>query len=119
MVSTWLTIITLLVVSVLHDLEARYIYFTLAFSRADLDVDVYIDLLPGFDMGGNTSSRIIKLNKSLYGAYQSRHNWWNLLKSILETRCYENQSATDPCLLIGKESIVLIYVGDCIIFSRK
>ena len=112
MVSTWLTIITLLVVSVLHDLEVRYIY-------ADLDVDVYIDLLPGFDMGGNTSSRIIKLNKSLYGAYQSRHNWWNLLKSILETRCYENQSATDPCLLIGKESIVLIYVGDCIIFSRK
>ena len=62
---------------------------------------------------------MIKLNKSLYGLCQSSHNWWNLLKSSLEKRGYDNKSATNPCVFIGKESVVLVYVDDCIIFSRK
>ena len=37
----------------------------------------------------------------------------------LETRGYDNQSATDQCVFIGKESIVLTYVDNCIIFSKK
>ena len=70
-------------------------------------------------MGGNSGSHIIKLNKPLYGLCQSSHNWCNLLNSSLETRGYDNQSATNPCVFIGKDSIVLVYVDDCIIFSRK
>ena len=73
----------------------------------------------GFDIGGNTGSHIIKFNKSLHGLCQSSHNWWNLFKSSLETREYKNQSIIDQCVFIGKESIALIYVDDCIIFSKK
>ena len=91
----------------LHDLEARSIDFTLAFPQANLDVDVYMELPPGFDKGGNLGSHIIKLNKLLHGLCQSSHNWWNLLKSSLEARGYDNQSATDPYVYIGKESVVL------------
>ena len=90
----------LLILSLLHNLEARSIYFTLAFPQADLNVDVYTELPPGFDMGGNSGSRIIKLNKLLYVLCQSSHNWWILLKSSREARVYENQSATDPCVFI-------------------
>ena len=118
-VVTWLSVRILLILSVLHDQEARSIHFTLAFPQADLDVDVFMELPPGFDMNGSSGSHVIKLNKSLYGLCQSSHNWWNLLKSSLETRGYDNQSATDPCVFIGKESVVLVYVDDCIIFSRK
>ena len=65
---------TLLILSVLHDLEARPIYFTFAFPQVDLDVDVYMELPPGFDLGVNPGSHVIKLNKSLYGLCQSIHN---------------------------------------------
>ena len=70
-------------------------------------------------MGGNSGFHIIKLNTSLSGLCQNSLNWWNILKSSLETRGYDNQSATDPCVFIGKDSAVLVYVDDYIIFSRK
>ena len=41
------------------------------------------------------------------------------MKSSLEARGYDHQSATDPCVFIGKNSIVLVYVDDCLIFSKK
>ena len=65
-VVTWLSVRILLILSVLHDQEARSIHFTLAFPQADLDVDVFMELPPGFDMNGSSGSQVIKLNKSLY-----------------------------------------------------
>ena len=101
-VVTWLSVRTLLILAILHDLEARSNDFTLAFPQADLDVDVYMELPPGFDMNGDTGKHVIKLIKSIYGLCQSSHNWWSLLKSSLEARGYDNQSTTDPCVFIGK-----------------
>ena len=48
---TWLSVRTLRILSVLHDSEARSIYFTLAFPQADFDVDTHMELPPGVDMG--------------------------------------------------------------------
>ena len=72
-----------------------------------------------FDLGPDSRKYVIKLNKSLYGLKQAAHNWFELLKSSLESRGYDHQSATDPCVFIKKDSIVLVYVDDCLIFSRK
>ena len=50
-VVTWLSVRTLLILSVLYDLEARSMYSTLAFPQADFDVDTYMELPLGVDMG--------------------------------------------------------------------
>ena len=118
-VVNWLSVRTLLIVSILNDLDARSIDFTLAFPQADLDVDVFMELPVGFDHEGSKGKYVIKLNKSLYGLKQAAHNWFQLLKSGLEARGYEQQSETDQCVFLGKNSIVLVYVDDCIIFSKK
>ena len=55
---TWLSVRTLLIFSVLHDLEARSIDFTLTFPQADQDVDFYMELPPGFDMNGSTGNHL-------------------------------------------------------------
>ena len=47
-VVTWLSVRILLILSVLHDLDTRSIDFTLVFPQADVDVDVYMELPPGF-----------------------------------------------------------------------
>ena len=44
--------------------------------------------------------------------------FWNLLKDSLEARGYERQSNADSRVFLGKESIVLVYVDDCIIINR-
>ena len=66
-VVNWLSVRTLLIISMINDLEARSIDFTLAFPQAKLDVDVYMELPAGFDNNGCTGKHVLKLKKSLYG----------------------------------------------------
>ena len=118
-VVNWLSVRTLLIISMLNDLETRSIDFTLAFPQAKLDVDVYMELPVGFDNGGCSGRHVLKLNKSLYGLKQAAFNWFQLLKQGLEDRGYKHQSNTDKCVFLGKSSIILVYVDDCIIISKK
>ena len=118
-VVNWLSVRTLLLVSMLNDLEAKSIDFILAFPQAELDVDVYMELPAGFDKDGCNGKYVLKLNKSLYGLKQAAFNWFQLFKKGLEDRGYREQSTTDKCGFLGKDSIVLVYVDDCIILSKK
>ena len=61
----------------------------------------------------------LKLNKSLYGLKQATFNWFHLLKKGLVAKGYKHQSNTNKCVFIGKSSIILVYVDDCIIISKK
>ena len=53
-----------MIISVLHDLETKYIDFTLGFPQADLDVDVdvFMELHVGFDLGPDSRKYAIKSN---------------------------------------------------------
>ena len=63
---------------------------------------------------------LLKLNKHLYGVKQAAYNWFEILKDGLHVRGFENQSSSDPCRFFSKDEIVLVYyVDDCIVFSRK
>jgi hypothetical protein len=117
-VVNWLSVRTLMALSIIHDLETRSIDFILAFPQAELDVDIYMELPYGFDIDGS-KRYILKLNKNLYGLKNASHNFWMLLKSGLEARGYERQSNADSCVFIGKDSIVLVYVDDCIVISKR
>ena len=61
-VVNWLSVRTLMILSVLHDLETRSIDFTLAFPQVDLDVDVFMELPVGFDLEPDSRKYVIKLN---------------------------------------------------------
>ena len=114
----WLSVRTLMALSIIHDLETRSIDFVLAFPQAELDVDIYMELPYGFDIDGS-KRYILKLNKNLYGLKNASHNFWKLLKSGLEARGYEKQSNADSCVFLGKDSIVLVYVDDCIVLHKR
>ena len=117
-VVNWLSVRTLMALSIIHDLETRSIDFILAFPQAELDVDIFMELPYGFDIDGSKRF-ILKLNKNLYGLKNASHNFWMLLKSGLEARGYEKQSNADSCVFIGKDSIILVYVDDCIVISKR
>jgi hypothetical protein len=117
-VVNWLSVRTLMTLSILHDLDARSVDFVLAFPQAELTHDVWMELPSGFDIDGS-KAYILKLNKNLYGLKDASHTFWLLLKEGLEARGYTTQSCTDSCVFYGKDSIVLVYVDDMIIFSKK
>ena len=53
-----------------------------------------------------------------YGLNKSSENWFDLLKTGLESRGY-HQSQTDPCLFKKIDSVILTYVDYCLLVSYK
>ena len=98
-----------------HGLETKSIDFVLAFSQADLDTDVYMELPFGFDVD-DSRNFVLKLNKSLYGLKNSSRNWFRHRTNGLKLRGF-TPSQVDPCVLYRHDCIIRVYVDDCIIFS--
>ena len=116
-VVNWLSVRTLLILSLVLDLETRSIDFVLAFPQADLDIDVYMEIPFGFTIDGSRR-KVLKLEKNLYGLKQAAYNWYEFLKQGLERRNFR-QSETDNCVFYRNDCIVLTYVDDCVIFSKS
>ena len=116
-VVNWVTVRTLMALSQIHGLETKSIDFVLAFPQADLDTDVFMELPFGFDVDGSRNF-VLKLNKSLYGLKNSSRNWFQHLTNGLKNRGF-TPSQVDPCVLYREDCIILVYVDDCIIFSRS
>ena len=102
----------------IHEFTSKSIDFVLAFSEADIDVDVFMDipLVIGFDR--NIVDWVIKLNKSIYGIKQASANWFHLINTGLERTGY-HKFQVDNCVFYRKDSVILTYVDDGIIVSYK
>ena len=76
-----------------------------------------MELLQGFNVGPESGRYVLKLQKNLYGLKQAGHNWFEKLSRTLG-KLSINPRKVDPCVFIGEDVIVLVYVADCLIFSR-
>ena len=117
-VVNWLSVRTLMAISIIHDLETRSIDFVLAFPQAEVNVPIFMELPMGFNCD-DSRNQVLRLNKNLYGLKDDSLNFFKMLKEGLERCGYEQQSAADACVFLGKSSVVLVYVDDCIIFQNK
>ena len=118
-VVNWMSVRLMLIISIIHDLPVQSVDFVQAFTQADLDVPVYMELPAGMEVKGAThpGEYIVELKKSLYGLKQSGLNWFEKLKKGLEERGFRS-SQIDPCVFISSCTICLVYVDDCIMISK-
>ena len=80
-----------------------------------------MELPAGMDIAGHgkySSKYLLKLKRSLYGLKQASMNWHCNLKTDFEDRGFV-ESLSDLCVFISKEMIILVYVDDCILISKK
>ena len=76
-----------------------------------------MELSQGFNVGPESGRYVLKLQKNLYGMKQSGHNWFENISGALGNLSI-NPSKVDPCVFIGEEVFVLVYVDDCLIFLQ-
>ena len=70
-VVNWLSVRIMLELSTICGLDARSMDFVLAFPQVDLNVDVFMELPYGFQVGNNNVPMILKLKNNGYGLKQA------------------------------------------------
>jgi hypothetical protein len=129
-VVNWTTVRLMLVLSLVLNLATMQVDYTAAFLHAPIDRDpnwdhmseeerarsgVYIHMPKGFTKPG----KVLKLKRSLYGLKQSPRNFFQFLKTKLETVGFTSMTDVDPCLFVSDKVICLVYVDDTLFYSPK
>ena len=88
-----------------------------AFLHGDLDEEIYMNILRGFE--GNIGNKVRKLKKALYELKQSPRAWFERLEKVMKEPRYK-QSQGDHTLFIkhsatGGVTALLVYVDDIIV----
>jgi hypothetical protein len=129
-VASWATIRLLMLLSTLLDLKSRQVDYTQAFPQAKLDDPVFMKipqgwyinsegiLFPHSDPRYNDTSHYLRLKRNLYGCKQAARNWFKHLTAGLLKEGF-TQSKTDCCLFLRNDCIIVVYVDDCLIFSKS
>ena len=95
----WTSVRIMLTLAAIENLHTKSIDFVLAYPHANLDVDIYMELPEGFNMGPESGIYVLKLQKNLYGMKQAVHNWFEKIPGALGNLSI-NPSKVDPCVFI-------------------
>lgn len=118
----WSTIRLFLILSMLLGWDTTTIDFSQAFVQASLAEPVWIHLPRGFhsdDELETQTKRCLKLLKSLYGLSEAPRLWYLHLFNALINDLGFTQSTIDPCLLLKKDMMIVIFVDDCAISYKN
>ena len=127
-VVNWSTVRLVLVLSTIMNLHSQQVDFAQAFPQAPLSDPVYLKIPQGWyvdehntlqkhpDAKHRDRDNYIQLLRNLYGCKQGARNWWKHLSKGLISRGF-HPSATDNCLYIRKDCLIVLYTDDCLIFA--
>ena len=121
-VVNWASVRLMMTFAMINKMHFRSIDFTLAFPQADTDVDIFMELPIGVDVpnGEIRKDYVLYLLKNLYGLKQASKTYFEYLCSHLEAEPIGMESSRiDPCIWYKEGVILIIYVDDCLIFSKN
>ena len=114
-VVNWMSVRMMLIFAELNRLHTRSIDFTLVFPQAEIKTDIYMEIPDGCGIGD--SDYVLKLLRNVYGLKDAGATWYeHLCKGLRELGF--RPSDVDPCIYYKKGIVILIYVDDCLIFSK-
>lgn len=95
------------------DMELRQLDVPQAFTKAELEEEVHMEMPPGFEVPG----MVCKLQRSLYGLKQSPRNWYLLVSEFIFKELGFQACISDPCLFwkrskLGKLLLLFLFVDD-------
>ena len=116
----WATVRLMLILQCILGFQSQSIDFTNAFTQEDIPSGepVFIELPRYFKSDGGQHYVVIKLKKSLYGQAEAARLWYEKLRNGLLERGFVI-SKVDPCLFMSKNVICVVYVDDCLFWSRS
>jgi hypothetical protein len=90
---------------------------TSAFLNGDLNENVYMKQLSGFEVTGK-EHLVCKLKKSVYGLKQAPRCWNMKLDQKLKQMGFKS-SESDPCIYMRNLFIIAVYVDDMVVVTKN
>jgi hypothetical protein len=127
-VVSWSTVRLILSLASMRGLRSKQVDFTQAFTQAPIDEGVFMKIPQGWHISNgilcqnvdpthHDTTHYIKLLKTLYGVKQAARQWYKHISAGLHALGFKT-SNIDPCLFLKDDCIVLLYVDDCLFFSK-
>jgi hypothetical protein len=96
-----------------RDMELRQLDVPQAFTQAELEEVVYMEMPEGFGVPG----MVCRLRKALYGLKQAPRNWYLLVSAFIRDELRFTACVSDPCLFwkrsrTGKLMLLFLFVDD-------
>jgi hypothetical protein len=114
-VATWPSIRLLLILALQRRWYTKQIDYVLAFPQADIEVDLYMELPKGFEIGGAAKGEyVLQLHKNVYGQKQAGRVWNQHLVEKLKSIGFQ-QSHTDECVFFHGSAVYVLYTDDSIL----
>ena len=113
-VVSWSVIRLMMILTVSLGLVSKQVDYTLAFCHAPVNSEVYVEMPRLFEKPGH----VLRLKKNLYGMKEAPLNFFLHLKKNLEARGFKQMIDIDPCLFMSEDVVCVVYVDDCLWFSR-
>jgi Reverse transcriptase (RNA-dependent DNA polymerase) len=102
-------------------LWAWQIDFILAYLQADVETKIYLDLPIGYEefLDPNECRKdcMLLLKKNVYGLKQAGRTWFQHLRSQLVDLGFM-QNTHDHCMFSNQQTVVIVYVDDCLIWGK-
>ena len=94
--------------------HTRQLDFILAYTHADCETELYMDLPKGFTCAGSRTTHALKLLKNLYGQKKAGRVWNQYLTKTLVKLGFV-QSQVDECIFYYKHSVFMVFTDDTIL----
>jgi hypothetical protein len=101
----WSTIRMVNILAAMHNLKGP---------QAKLKEDIYLRFPASFEHKHDKWA--LKLKRNLYGLIQASRNWF-LKQSAIYERLGFKQSKSDPCLFLRKDTSIVLYTDDCLLYA--
>jgi hypothetical protein len=112
----WSTTRLFLTMCVLRGWHCRQLDFVLAYTQADVECEIYMEIPRGFTVDGNPKDYALRLEKNLYGLKQAGRVWnLHLTRQLIELGFV--QSSVDPCVFYKGNCVLLIYCDDTLMLG--
>jgi hypothetical protein len=116
MVANWASIRLLLTHATINRRHTRQINFVQAYTQAEVETDLYMDIPKGYKIEGTEGNFALRLHKNIYGQKQAGLVWnKNLFESLWLvgfTPC-----DTDSCIFTNGGFSYILYTNDSILMG--
>ena len=111
-----------LTLATINNWHTRQLDFVMAFTQADVERELYMELPKRFTMPGTNityedrDKYVLKVVKNLYGQKQAGKVWYDHLRERLTTLGFK-QSKHDECVFYYGSTIFVVYTDDTILIG--